>query len=96
LLALSLADWRHFLLPDAITLPLLPLGLAAASWLEPGTADVLLAHLAAAVAVSLLLLTLRWGYLRLRDREGLGLGDVKLAAAGGARAAPADGAVSFQ
>lgn len=83
LLALSLADWRHFLLPDAVTLPLIPLGLAVTWWLVPGNAGAVFNHAASAAVVVLALLALRWGYARLRGREGLGLGDVKLCAAAG-------------
>jgi leader peptidase (prepilin peptidase)/N-methyltransferase len=37
-----------------------------------------------AVGTALVLASLRWSYARLREREGLGFGDVKLAAAVGA------------
>jgi leader peptidase (prepilin peptidase)/N-methyltransferase len=37
-----------------------------------------------AVGAAGLLALLRWGYARIRQREGIGLGDVKLAAAVGA------------
>ena len=40
--------------------------------------------LARAISVALLLVAIRWWYARQREREGLGLGDVKLSAAVGA------------
>ena len=81
LLALAWIDAEHLRLPDALTLPLLLLGLAATALLDPAAlADHALAAAlgyAAFRAVSL-------GYRRWRGREGLGAGDAKLLAAGGA------------
>lgn len=79
LVALVMVDLRRQLLPDALVLPLLPLGLAQA-WLSgdiPSSA-------AGAVFGGGLLWLVRSLHHRLRRREGLGLGDVKLMAAGGA------------
>lgn len=81
LLALGLIDARHMFLPDEITLPLIPAGLAVAWAVEPARLG---AHAAGAVAGFLLVLGLRWAYRRLRRREGIGLGDAKLFAAAGA------------
>jgi len=83
LVALALIDAREHRLPDALTLPLIPAGLAATWWEVPDT-DVLLAHaLAAALGYGAFAL-LAAGYRRLRGRDGLGLGDAKLLAAAGA------------
>ena len=81
LLALAWIDASTFWLPDALTLPLLLAGLAATWWLQPwALAD----HaLAAAIAYTLFRLV-AWSYRRLRGRDGLGEGDAKLFAAGGA------------
>jgi len=81
-------------LPDRLTLPLLGLGIlyragsAFAGELHRGTAfaahSALMLGLRAAIsaaATALALLLLRWIYSLIRHREGLGLGDVKLAAA---------------
>jgi leader peptidase (prepilin peptidase) / N-methyltransferase len=81
LLALAVMDLRSLFLADALTLPLIPVGLAFCLWLEP---EAIWAHLAGAVAGAAVLAALSWGYFRLRGREGLGLGDVKLMAAAGA------------
>jgi leader peptidase (prepilin peptidase)/N-methyltransferase len=81
LLALGWIDWRRFILPDALTLPLIVLGLAAAWGLAP---DELWDRLAGAVCGYLLLWGVAWLYRRLRGRDGLGLGDAKLLAAAGA------------
>jgi leader peptidase (prepilin peptidase)/N-methyltransferase len=81
LLALAWIDARSFRLPDLLTLPLLAAGLAEAFWLEPEAR--LSRTLAAALAYSTLWL-LAFFYHHLRGREGLGLGDAKLLAAGGA------------
>jgi len=79
LIALVVVDLRRQLLPDALVWPLLPLGLFQA-WL---VGDVP-AAIAGAVFGGGLLWLIRVVHSRLRGREGLGLGDVKLMAAGGA------------
>jgi len=78
-------DARTLLLPDRITIGALLLGLAFAPVLDPpepwyafGTA------MGRAAGVAFVLAVVRWGYARIRSEEGLGLGDVKLAAVGGA------------
>ena len=81
LLALAWIDWRQLRLPDALTLPLLAAGLAAAG-LEG--AGALLSGVIGALAGYATLRLVAEGYLRLRGREGLGQGDAKLLAAGGA------------
>ncbi len=78
LLALGWIDARCWLLPDALTLPLLVLGLALAAVSAPED----LADRAAAAALGYLVLrAVAWIYHRLRHREGLGQGDAKLFAA---------------
>jgi leader peptidase (prepilin peptidase)/N-methyltransferase len=79
-------DARTYLLPDTVTWGGILSGVLVAPaldkfspwWISAGSAVAR----AAGTAVGLLLL--RWCYARLRAREGLGLGDVKLAAAVGA------------
>ena len=80
LLALAAIDFRHYLLPDFLTLPLLPLGLLAAWLTDPSTvADSLIGAAAGLIFV----ITLRYLYGTIRRREGIGLGDAKLLAAAG-------------
>lgn len=86
LLALAVTDRREFLLPDALTLPLLLAGLGATAWFDLAA---LPAHGLAAAAGWLGFALLAEAYRRLRGREGLGLGDAKLLAAGGAWVGPA-------
>lgn len=81
LLALAAWDLRCGLLPDRLTLPLLLAGLAATALFAPARLE---AHLLGAAAGFLSLAALRALYRLLRGREGLGLGDAKLLAAGGA------------
>jgi leader peptidase (prepilin peptidase) / N-methyltransferase len=81
LLALGWIDWRHMILPDALTLPLIPLGLAVAGTLQP---DELWDPVVGVVFGYLGLRAVAWTYHRLTGRAGLGLGDAKLLAAAGA------------
>lgn len=81
LLALAAIDLEHWLLPDALTLPLLAAGLAATALTAPSE---LPGHAAAAAAGWAGLAGFAALYRRFRGREGLGGGDVKLFAAGGA------------
>ncbi len=80
-LALAWIDWRSLRLPDVLTLPLLLAGLLACAATDPPA----LPDRAAAAAVGWLAFTLLSSvYRRLRGRTGLGAGDAKLLAAGGA------------
>jgi leader peptidase (prepilin peptidase)/N-methyltransferase len=81
LLTLAAIDWREFVLPYIITLPLIPSGLVVASAIDPG---LLGAHALGALAGFASLALIASVYRRLRGREGLGLGDAKLLAAAGA------------
>jgi leader peptidase (prepilin peptidase) / N-methyltransferase len=81
LLALAAIDLRHYLLPDALTLPLIPAGLAVAWALDPA---LLPAHLLGALLGFAAFVIIGQAYRRLRGRDGLGLGDAKLLAAAGA------------
>lgn len=81
LLALSLIDWWHMLLPDALTQPLLWLGLL----INAGSSAVKLSDAVyGAVAGYLCLWLLYWLFRGLTGKEGLGYGDFKLLAALGA------------
>jgi leader peptidase (prepilin peptidase)/N-methyltransferase len=81
LLTLAWIDARTFRLPDVLTLPLILGGLAQAAWLEP---DRLIERAIAAAGAYTALFLMAWFYRVVRKRDGLGLGDAKLLAAGGA------------
>lgn len=81
LLALTLIDVRAFLLPDALTLPLVPAGLIVAYAIAP---ENLPHHLLGSVGGFAAFAAVRAVHRWLRHREGLGFGDVKLMAALGA------------
>jgi len=81
LLALGWIDARRWLLPDALTLPLLVAGLAAAAAFDP---EQLTDRALGAALGYLSLRVVALLYRVLRGREGLGHGDAKLLAASGA------------
>lgn len=81
LLALAVIDFKYYLLPDFLTLPLIPAGIFVAWRLDP---SAILDHVIGAAGGLIFILGLRWIYQALRGREGIGLGDAKLLAAAGA------------
>lgn len=81
LLALTAADFRFYLLPDYLTLPLIAAGLLDAQLFAPNS---LVDRAIGAAAGLMVILAIRFIYGRLRNREGIGLGDAKLLAAAGA------------
>ena len=81
LFLLAALDVEHHWLPDRLTLPLIPAGLAVA-WI--GIGPSLESRLIGAAAGFAVLALLAVGYRALRKREGLGGGDPKLLAAIGA------------
>lgn len=85
MLAIAVVDYRHLLIPNEMTATALALAIvnAAVAGTPSVVEDVATALLRGAVTM-LFFLSLRWLYWRLRGREGLGLGDVKLAFVAGA------------
>ena len=83
LVYLAYIDWRTFRLPNAITLPLIFLGIAV-----NGVSDLRLSTpISALLGASLgygSLWALNAGYRLLKNRNGIGMGDAKLLAALGA------------
>ena len=82
-------DARTYLLPDVVTFGATLAGIVAAPFIDPLDAwsDPWLAGASAvarALGCAAVLSLLRAGYAQMRHQEGLGLGDVKLAAAVGA------------
>jgi len=79
LLALAVIDFKTMFLPDILTLPLGVVGLLFATW-----QNALLAGFIGMLVGDTGLVTLELAYKRLRGVDGLGRGDAKLLAAGGA------------
>lgn len=80
LVALFFIDLRHQILPNVITLPGLVAGLALSVFLPPGWRSALAGALFGGVFPFLIAAA----YLRLRGREGMGMGDFKMLAMAGA------------
>lgn len=81
LLTLAVLDWRHFWLPDLLTLPLAFGGFTIGLW----TTNVLMIDRIIGAAIGYgALLAIALGYRAFRGRDGLGLGDAKLLGALGA------------
>jgi leader peptidase (prepilin peptidase)/N-methyltransferase len=81
LLVLGWIDVRCWLLPDALTLPLVVAGLGITAWLDP--ARLVVCALGAALGY-IGLRAIGWAYRMLRGGDGIGQGDAKLLAAAGA------------
>ncbi|HLC08616.1 MAG TPA: A24 family peptidase [Methyloceanibacter sp.] len=86
MLAIAAIDARRLRIPDMLSLPAIPAGLLASGYLlDPASGHLVsLDHVIGACVGGASLWLLRKAYFRLRGREGLGLGDVKLASAAGA------------
>lgn len=82
----ALVDLRTRLLPDEMNLTLVITGLLLSFW-QDGGQSLLYAVIATIIGYGIFFLIAKI-YLRLRGREGLGLGDAKLLAAGGAWLGP--------
>ena len=87
LVLLGLVDVQTKLLPDILTLPLMWLGIVIQLWPETRTVGLELA-VVGAVAGYLPLWLFAHLYKLIRDRDGLGMGDLKLLAAMGAWSGP--------
>lgn len=84
-LAILLTDLRFFIIPDGLNVSALALGLAHAALRSPDLAVSAAAWaLLRGAGLAAAFLALHAGYRWWRGREGMGLGDVKLAAAAGA------------
>jgi leader peptidase (prepilin peptidase) / N-methyltransferase len=84
MLAIALSDFRHFIVPDALSASAFMLGLIFAALFDDAPlAETILTCLLRAAAAALPLLALMLFYEWWRGRPGLGLGDVKLAAVAG-------------
>ena len=85
MLAIAVTDARRYLIPDELTAAAAALALLRAAAIGPDAGVwALLWAAGRALIIALPLLVLMAGYRALRGRDGLGLGDVKLAAVAGA------------
>ncbi len=80
MLAVALIDWEHMIIPDAISLGFLAIGVAVSPWMGLG----LVRSLIGAVAAGGLLLVVAVLWKKLRGIDGMGGGDIKLMGAVGA------------
>jgi len=84
MIAIAVVDARRFIIPDELTIAALALGFVHAALLDT---DAIMQSLATAglrgAVLGLAFWGLRIAYGRLRGREGIGLGDVKLAGVAG-------------
>lgn len=81
LIALAVVDVQHHILPDFLTLSLVPIGLAVAAAEAPTT---IVDHAIGMMVGFVFVAIVRQLYWFVRRREGIGLGDAKLLAAAGA------------
>ncbi len=85
MLAIAIADAHWFIIPDQLSAAGFALGLINAAMIAPhGMWQAAAIALARGAVLALLFYGLRTLYRRLRGRQGIGLGDVKLAAVAGA------------
>jgi leader peptidase (prepilin peptidase)/N-methyltransferase len=85
MLAIAIVDWRSFIIPDELNIVGLILAILVAAFQEPNAwVQAVLLAAARGVGLGIIFLALRFAYAKLRGRQGLGLGDVKLAVVGGA------------
>jgi leader peptidase (prepilin peptidase) / N-methyltransferase len=80
LIVLFAVDLEHHLLPNVITLPGIPVGVALSFFTEPGW----MASIIGVIVGGGVLFLIAEAYYRLRHEEGLGMGDVKMLAMVGA------------
>ncbi len=85
MLAIAIVDARHFIIPDELTFAAVLLGLGHSLATAPSgmSIEALGLALVRGLFLGAVFLLLRGTYSRLRKREGLGLGDVKLSVAAG-------------
>jgi leader peptidase (prepilin peptidase)/N-methyltransferase len=84
MLAIAVIDQKRFLIPDPLNAAAFALGIVHCIVLAEGNAGTALVDAFVRAAVlALLFFALRVVYARLRGRQGIGLGDVKLAAVAG-------------
>ena len=85
MMAIAVIDARSFIIPDPLVLAALALGCLDAWMMQSGTSAplALLVAVLRGLGVAAAFWALRAAYVHLRGRQGIGLGDVKLAAVAG-------------
>jgi leader peptidase (prepilin peptidase)/N-methyltransferase len=84
MLAIAVIDYRYLIIPNELTAAALALALINASFADASMVVGVATAILRGTITMLFFLSLRWVYGWLRQREGLGLGDVKLAFVAGA------------
>lgn len=83
MLAIAVIDARHFIIPDKLVIAALLLGLVNAAVGPEQAALGFWSSVFRGFVLAALFFTFRTAYRRIRQRDGIGLGDVKLAAVAG-------------
>jgi len=85
MVAISAIDARYLIIPNELNAVALAVGIGYSAAVNPqAAAGAIALAIARSVTLSLLFFFLRTVYRQIRHRDGIGLGDVKLAAAAGA------------
>ncbi len=84
MVGIGVSDARRFIVPDCLSLPAIPIGLLAAANLGTHEPSAVLAHVFGMLMGAVSFYSIQQAYVILRARQGLGGGDVKLAATAGA------------
>lgn len=79
-------DARYFIIPDTISLPMVPAGILTSAFFAEAVSfnNAILLSAAAATLGFLMFYLVKAVYLKIRKVDGLGMGDVKIAAVAGA------------
>ena len=79
ILAITLIDARHMIIPDTLVFCLGITGVVSISFLTPG---LVVMHLLGSIGGFAIFFVFRKAFFQLRGKEGIGFGDVKLVAVG--------------
>lgn len=82
-IAIAVIDARSFIIPDELNIAGLILGLAYAGFADQPVTEAIAVAALRGLVLALIFLAVRAAYRWLRGRQGIGLGDVKLAAVAG-------------
>jgi leader peptidase (prepilin peptidase)/N-methyltransferase len=82
-IAIAIIDARHFIIPDELNLAGLALGLAYAGFADQPPLEAIAVAVLRGLVLAVIFFAVRAAYWWLRGRQGIGLGDVKLAAVAG-------------